>query len=71
MGNANTIDIAIMDAMKCKYLLDGYLYIYDKEFASRRVKHFMNHGKKARTRKKNWNRYYSEWSLFVKRRFGK
>lgn len=71
MDKYTNIAIANMDAMKYKYLLEGYLYIYDKEFASRRVKHLMNHGKKARTRKKNWNRYYSEWNLFMRRIFGK
>lgn len=71
MDSCSDYETRLMHAKACKYLLEGYLYVYDKELASRRVKHLMNHSKKARIRKKNWNRYYSEWRLFVKRSFGK
>lgn len=57
-----------------KYILKEYLYIYciyHKDFASKRVIHLMKHGKTKRIRKKNLNRYCSEWKLFVKRRIKK
>lgn len=53
-----------------KYILIEYIYAYNA-VANKRVMHLMNHGKTERIRKKNWNRYYSEWKLFVKRRIKK
>ena len=54
-----------------KYILNEYFYIYHKNFASKRVIHLMKHGRTERIRKKNRNRFYSEWKLFVKRRIKK
>ena len=53
-----------------KYILLKYIYIYN-DVANKRVIHLMKHGKTERIRKKNRNRFYSEWKLFVKRRIKK
>lgn len=53
-----------------KYILIEYIYVY-KAVASKRVKHLMKHGRTERIRKKNRNRFYYEWKLFVKRRIKK
>lgn len=53
-----------------KYILIEYIYIYNA-VANKRVMHLMKHGRTERIRKKNRNRYYSEWKLFVKRRIKK
>lgn len=71
MDNCSDYETRLICAKACKYLLEGYLYFYDDFVASKRVIHLMNHGRTERIRKKNWNRYYSEWRLFVKRSFRK
>lgn len=53
-----------------KYILIEYIYIYNA-VANKRVMHLMKHGRTERIRKKNRNRLYSEWKLFVKRRIKK
>lgn len=53
-----------------KYFLIEYIYIYNA-VANKRVMHFMKHGRTERIRKKNRNRFYYEWKLFVKRRIKK
>lgn len=53
-----------------KYILMEYIYIYNA-VANKRVMHLMKHGRTERIRKKNRNRFYSEWKLFVKRRIKK
>lgn len=53
-----------------KYILIEYIYIYNA-VANKRVMHLMKHGRTERIRKKNLNRFYSEWKLFVKRRIKK
>lgn len=53
-----------------KYILIEYIYICNS-VANKRVMHLMKHGKTERIRKKNRNRFYSEWKLFVKRRIKK
>ena len=53
-----------------KYILIEYIYIYNT-VANKRVMHLMKHGRTERIRKKNRNRFYSEWKLFVKRRIKK
>ena len=53
-----------------KYILIEYIYIYNT-VANNRVMHLMKHGRTERIRKKNRNRFYSEWKLFVKRRIKK
>lgn len=53
-----------------KYILIEYIYIYNA-VANKRVMHLMKHGRTERIRKKNRNRFYSEWKLFVKRRIKK
>lgn len=53
-----------------KYILIEYIYIYNA-VANKRVMYLMKHGKTERIRKKNRNRFYSEWKLFVKRRIKK
>lgn len=50
-----------------KYVLIEYIYIYNA-VANKRVMHLMKHGRTGRIRKKNRNRFYYEWKLFVKRR---
>lgn len=71
MNNCSDYEIRLMYAKAYKYILEGWLYVYDKAIASKRVIHLMKHGRTERIRKKNWNRYYSEWRLFVKRRIKK
>lgn len=71
MDNCSDYETTLMYAKAYKYLLEGFLYVYEKAVASKRVKHLMSHGRTERIRKKNWNRYYSEWRLFVKRRIKK
>ena len=53
-----------------KYILIEYIYICNA-VANKRVLHLMKHGRTERIRKKNRNRFYSEWKLFVKRRIKK
>lgn len=53
-----------------KYILIEYIYIYNA-VANNRVMHLMKHGGTERIRKKNRNRFYYEWKLFVKRRIKK
>ena len=55
-----------------KYILLKYICIYIcNAVANKRVMHLMKHGKTERIRKKNRNRFYSEWRLFIKRRIKK
>ena len=55
-----------------KYILIKYIYIYIyNAVANKRVIHLMKHGRTERIRKKNRNRYYSEWRLFIERRIKK
>ena len=55
-----------------KYILIKYIYIYIyNAVANKRVIHLMKHGRTERIRKKNRNRFYSEWRLFIKRRIKK
>ena len=51
-----------------KYILIEYIYY---AVSNNRVMHLMKHGRKERIRKKNRNRFYSKWKLFVKRRIKK
>ena len=53
-----------------KYILIEYIYIYNA-VANKHVMHLMKHGRTKRIRKKNRNRFYYEWKLFVKRRIKK
>lgn len=71
MDNGSDYEATLMHVKVYKYLLEGFLYAYDKAVASKRVKHLMNHGRTERIRKKNRNRFYYEWKLFVKRRIKK
>lgn len=71
MDNCSDYETTLMHAKVYKYLLEGSLYVYDNAVANKRVKHLMKHGRTERIRKKNWNRYYYEWRLFVKRRIKK
>lgn len=52
------------------YILIEHIYIYNA-VANKRVMHLMKHGRTERIRKKNRNRFYSEWKLFVKKRIKK
>ena len=55
-----------------KYILIKYIYIYIyNAVANKRVIHLMKHGRTERIRKKNRNRFYSEWRLFIQRRIKK
>ena len=55
-----------------KYILIKYIYIYIyNAVANKRVIHLMKHGRTERIRKKNRNRFYSEWRLFIERRIKK
>ena len=55
-----------------KYILIEYIYIYIyNAVANKRVIHLMKHGRTERIRKKNRNRFYSEWRLFIERRIKK
>lgn len=55
-----------------KYTLIEYIYIYIyNAVANKRVIHLMKHGRTERIRKKNRNRFYSEWRLFIERRIKK
>ena len=71
MDNCSDYETTLMYAKAYKYLLEGFLYIYDNAVANKRVKHLMKHGRTERIRKKNRNRFYYEWKLFVKRRIKK
>lgn len=51
-----------------KYILIEYIYY---AVSNNRVMHLMKHGRTERIRKKNRNRFYSKWKLFVKRRIKK
>lgn len=53
-----------------KYILIEYIYICNA-VDNKRVIHLMKYGRTERIRKKNRNRYYYEWRLFVKRRIKK
>lgn len=68
MDNCSDYETTLMYAKAYKYLLEGFLYVYVKAVANKRVKHLMKHGRTERIRKKNRSRYYSECGLFVKRR---
>lgn len=67
MDNCSDYETKLMYSEVYNYYLAGCLYVYDKTVANRRVMHLMKHGRTERIRKKNWNRYYSEWRLFLKR----
>lgn len=71
MDNGSDYETTLMHIKVYKYLLEGFLYVYDKAVASKRVKHLMKHGRTERIRKKNRNRFSSEWKLFAKRRIKK
>ena len=71
MDNCSDYEATLMHVKVYKYLLEGFLYVYDKAVASKRVIHLMKHGRTERIRKKNRNRFYYEWKLFVKRRIKK
>lgn len=71
MDNCSDYETTLMYAKAYKYLLEGFLYVYVKAVANKRVKHLMKHGRTERIRKKNRSRYYSECRLFIKRRIKK
>ena len=70
MDNCSDYETTLMHSKAYKYILIEYIYIYNA-IANKRVMHLMKHGRTERIRKKNRNRFYSEWKLFVKRRIKK
>ena len=71
MDSCSDYETKLTYAEVYNYILTGCMYVYDKTVANKRVMHLMKHGRTERIRKKNWNRYYSEWKLFINGRIRK